>query len=109
MFDLISSECQTLESFVYEGRHKIGLGDPTYAPSNNEDKFPSLKYIKADFCRYISLNESELTLMAELEDFKKYLSTKCPNLENPIQIDLKKWEMQPLGPHAYHNVTFESK
>ena len=122
-FNLISSECQTLERFEYRGNtlRAFRLDRLSHDPSNNEDKFPNLKYIKIEFRigPGYALRESEsVALMAELEKFKNYLSTKCPKLENPIQLDLKKEEIvltevgteQPLGPHTrYDKATFESK
>ena len=120
-FDLISSQCQTLERFEYIGDNTFGLNGLSYDPSKDKDKFPSLKYIKIEFQigPGYALHESEsVALMAELEKFKNYLSTKCPKLENPIQLDLKKEEIvltevgteQPLGPHTrYDKATFESK
>jgi len=117
-FDLISSECQTLERFVYKGYHTFGLDGLSYDPSNNEDKFPNLKYIKIEF-RFghghdLVLERLEIdsvALMAKLEKFKNNLSTKCPKLENPIQLDLKKKEIVlDSGSHTrYDKATFESK
>ena len=116
--DVISSECRNLEHFVYKGYRSFDIG-PSF-PSQNEEKFPNLKYIKIEFGPgYALRDESEsVALMAELEKFKNYLSTKCPKLEKPIQLDLKKEEIvltevgseQPLGPHTrYDKATFESK
>ena len=49
-FNLISSQCQTLERFEYIGYYAFGLLDGvSYDPSKDEDKFPNLKYIKIEF------------------------------------------------------------
>ena len=52
-------------------------------------------------------------LDANLENFKNYLTIKCPNLEIPIQIDVVKQEIKgpggELGWTKYEEVTFESK
>ena len=110
---MISSQCQTLERLEYKGKNSFGLnGLSNYDPSNNEDKFPNLKYIKIDF-RIGPVHESEsVALMAKLEKFKNNLSTKCPKLENPIKLDLQKRNIPGIqyGPNAsFKIVIFESK
>ena len=112
----ISTKCQDLESFVYYGFYssfKPGL--PRFgAPSNDKDKFSNLKYIKAEFTLGQTLHKDDLwKLDANLENFKNYLTIKCPNLEIPIRIDVVKLEV--TGPEGesgwtkYEEVTFESK
>ena len=106
--DLISSECQNLEHFVYKGYKSFDIG-PSF-PSQNEEKFPKLKYIRAEFdvCHYHLIGNESWDLAANLESFKNYLSTKCPTLEKPIQqLELKK----PPGLTYYGTIltVFESK
>ena len=104
-----------MERFEYIGDDIPGLKSIrlSYDPSKNEGKFPNLKYIKIEF--RITIFESESpTLVAKiekLEKFKNYLSTKCPKLENPIQLDLKKKKIAlDVGSHIrYDKATFESK
>ena len=117
----ISTKCQDLERFVYYGYYssfKPAL--PKFgAPSNDKDKFSNVKYIKAEFTLGCAIHEHHSwKLDANLEIFKNYLTTKCPKLENPIQIDLVKGEEiddDVFGPgwspgwSYYKNVTFESK
>ena len=108
--DLVSSECRNLEHFVYKGYKSFDIG-PTF-PSQNEEKFPNLKYIKAEFdvCNALWIENESWDLMANLENFKNYLSTKCPTLEKPILLELKK----PYGSNnfCYYGTlltVFESK
>ena len=56
------------------------MGDPSF----EEPKFQSLAYIKVTFCGTMFRYDEELK--TGMETFKNYLSTKCPKLENPIQL-----------------------
>ena len=112
----ISSECQDLERFVYYGYYNNYKPDLKNlgAPSNDKDKFSNLKYIKAKFKIGCVMRKENLWMHdANLEHFKNYLTTKCPNLEIPIRIDVVKLEVTgPRGESGwtkYEEVTFESK
>ena len=95
--DRICSTCRNLESFVHEGSYPGSNISPKYPkmPSEDEDKFPNLKYIKVEFI--IDVNEDMRSPGqnpisehgAVLENFRKYLTAKCPNLKNPILIEQK--------------------
>ena len=68
---------QTLFLFLVDG---YLTSDPSY----KEPKFQSLTYIKVTFCvKMFHFNEE---LKNGMETFKNYLSTKCPKLDNPIQL-----------------------
>ena len=86
---------------MYEGhdlypRYSDSYSDPKL-PSKDEDKFPKLNYMKLEFGTNPSFSESKRDLV--LENFKKYLTAKCPNLKKPIQRN--KGEFR-------HQVMFES-
>ena len=67
-------------------------------PSKEEDKFQNLTYIYVEFhARKDHYEEDEYE--ATLENFKKFLTAKCPKLEKPIQL---------VNSDEYH-VVFESK
>ena len=88
MIDKICSKCPKLERFVYEGDSKpnesISIDFPK-EPSKEEDKFQNLTYI---FVEFEVWEEDYLGEYEEiLENFKKYLTAKCPKLEKPIQLD----------------------
>ena len=112
----ISSECQDLERFVYYGYYNNYKPDLKNlgAPSNDKDKFSNLKYIKAEFELGEIFHKDDLwKIDANLENFKNYLTIKCPKLESPIRIDVGKQERKSpgaeLGLTKYEKVTFESK
>ena len=89
--DKICSNCRNLEGFKYVLLLKE-IGDIDIATdkfpkvlSKDEDIFPNLTYIQVEFCYE---NQNFVTLSdAAIENFTKYLTTKCPNLEKPIQIE----------------------
>ena len=54
-------------------------------PSKEEDKFQNLTYIYVEFVAEEDYYEDEFE--ATLENFKKYLTAKCPKLQKPIQLD----------------------
>ena len=72
------------------------------APSNDKDKCSNLKYSKAEFTLLgnpkIFYKDDLWRLDANLENFKNYLTIKCPNLQIPIQIDVVKQEIKGPGP-----------
>ena len=53
-------------------------------PSKDEDIFPKLTYIQLKFYYDDLIVDPVLTDVA-IDNFTKYLTTKCPNLEKPIQ------------------------
>ena len=54
-------------------------------PSIEEDKFQNLTYIYVEFHAEKDYYEDEYE--ATLENFKKFLTAKCPKLEKSIQLD----------------------
>ena len=86
--DKICSKCPKLERFVYEGYSDsfecISIDFPK-EPSKEEDKFQNLTYIYVEFVAEEDYYEDEFE--ATLENFKKYLTAKCPKLQKPIQLD----------------------
>ena len=89
--DKICSNCRNLEGFEYvlllKEIRDIDIATDTFPKvlSKDEDIFPNLTYIQVEFC-YENLNFVTLS-DAAIENFTKYLTTKCPNLEKPIQIE----------------------
>ena len=88
--DKICLKCPALERFVYlyAGVSRPGFGISATLPkepSKEEDKFQNLTYIYVEFHAEKDYYEDEYE--ATLENFKKYLTAKCPKLEKPIQLD----------------------
>ena len=86
--DKICSKCVALERFVYAGMSRPDFGiSPSLPkePSKEEDKFQNLTYIYVEFVAEEDYYEDEFE--ATLENFKKYLTAKCPKLQKPIQLD----------------------
>ena len=54
-------------------------------PSKEEDKFQNISYVYVKFHAEKDYYEDEYE--ATLDNFKKYLTAKCPKLEKPIQLD----------------------
>ena len=105
--DKICLKCPALERFVYlyAGVSRPGFGISATLPkepSKEEDKFQNLTYIYVEFHAEKDYYEDEYE--ATLENFKKYLIAKCPNLEKleiprSIQLDSRD----------EYQVVFESK
>ena len=84
--DKICSKCVALERFVYAGMSRPDFGiSPSLPkePSKEEDKFQNLTSIYVQFSAEGYGDEYD----AALENFKKYLTAKCPKLQKPIQLD----------------------
>ena len=115
----ICSTCRNLESFVYEGGFPDYKISPTYPkmPSKGEDKFPNLNYIKIEFDivvdeDYRRLEQNPISEDgAVLENFRKYLTAKCPNLKNPILMEQTDEEIDYWARGGVFSKTFafESK
>lgn len=104
--DRICSTFRNLESFVHEADNEIS---PTYPkmPFKDEDKFPNLKYIKVEF--KIDVGQNPISEdSAVLENFRKYLTAKCPKLKNPIQIE-QTGDLSIMGIMLSKTFAFESK
>ena len=95
--DNVCKRCRNLETFEYEGGYPDSKISNVYPelPIKEEDKFPKLTYIKVAID--MATKEYRLHLFdldkgveddAILDNFKNYLTAKCPNLKNPIQIEL---------------------
>ena len=87
--DKICSNCQNLEFLKYvvnlDAIGIIGITDKfPKVPSKDEDIFPKLTYIQLKFY-YDDLISDPVLTDAAVDNFTKYLTTKCPNLEKPIQ------------------------
>jgi len=94
---------------VYDGEsfpdHKITNQYPRM-PSSDEERFPKVTYIKVLIGIDPKIYVSNAQWNAVLNNFLKYLKKKCPNLEKPIQLNVKKTEYWT----RYHlNAIFESK
>ena len=79
---------ESLEWFSYIGPLDNGLGENNPEIPNQDDEditFSSLKYvyIKFHLCEKDDPEEKE----AIIENFKQYLTVKCPRLTNPIQVN----------------------
>ena len=66
----------------------------TAYPSFEEPKFHCLTYIKVIIC--VTMFHFNQDLKNGMEKFKNYLTTKCPKLENPIQVktyNTRTWDI----------------
>ena len=107
--DRICSTCRNLESFVHEGSYQC---TPMYPkmPFKDEDKFPNLKYIKVEFIEIVEMfRRSIFEDGAILENFRKYLTAKCPNLKNPILMEQTDEEIDYGEVLFSKTFAFESK
>ena len=93
---------------MYEGGYPDGKISHEYPkiPSKDEDKFLKLTHIKVviDYLtKDYRLYSLEIEDDAILDNFKNYLSAKCPSLKNPIEIEKVETGIGCLS------VAFESK
>ena len=98
--DKIASKCKSLQKFEYVGScpgEKITNDYPIF---KNEEKFTKLDSLKIEFT-LDDYNIQEGLLIAE--NFKKYLTAKCPSLKKAIQIETKE------DARGFINCRFESK
>ena len=94
---------------MYEGGYPDGKISDKHPkmPTKDEDKFPKLTNIKVAIDYLIKdyrLYNYEIEDDAILDNFKNYLTDKCPSLKNPIKIE--KIGQAGIGLLSY---AFESK
>ena len=73
--------------------------------AENDVKFQSLEYINIKICAKLTFEDSVIAhvilplIKSNLEVVKNYLSSKCPNLKNPIQVkmyQIDSWSIAEL-------------
>ena len=77
-----------MEWFSYIGPLDNGLGENNPEIPNQDDEditFSSLKYVYIKFHLWEKDDPEEKE--AIIENFKQYLTVKCPRLTNPIQVN----------------------